>query len=224
MRYAVVGASQGTGKIIVENLAAAGHQVRAISRNPLPALPNVEPFSADVTNPGSIAKALDGDFDVVFFTVDITGGIGGHALFGSKAAIRKVTYQGCVNTIEAAKKLKKAPRFVLLSVIGHDKGGFIWWMLNTVKPGTKFNVIDREVELVASGLPYVITRAPKLTDKAAGEVRVAATPARHKLVGSMSIARGDLASAMIKAGNKAAGRSIWDVFPSDNGPFPDWIR
>ena len=33
MRYAVVGASQGTGKIIVENLAAAGHQVRALTFN-----------------------------------------------------------------------------------------------------------------------------------------------------------------------------------------------
>lgn len=224
MRYAVVGASQGVGKLIVERLAAAGHDVRAISRNPPRSSPHVEPCKADVTDPRSISNALNASFDAVFFTVDITGGIGGHALFGSKTAIREVTYQGCVNAIEAARKAPTSPRFILLSVLGHDRGGAIWWMLNTVKPGTRQNIIDRERVLIASGLPYVVTRAPKLTDGDPDIVGTAATPARHKLVGGMSIARADLAMAMIRAADHAPANSIWDVYADADGPVAPWLQ
>ena len=224
MRYAVVGASQGTGLIITNELAAKGHYVRAISRTPPAASECIDPVSADVEQPESLQKALDGDFDAVFFTVDKTGGIGGHALFGNKEEIRAVTYHGCVNTIEAVKRLPSKPKFVLLSVLGHDKKAFLCSVLNTIKPGLRANVADREQALLSSGLPYVVLRAPKLDDEAGGKVGTSAVEAHQKLTGKMGISRADLALAMIKAADNAPANSIWDVMADDDGPVPDWLK
>ncbi len=65
-RYAVIGASSGTGLEIVRHLAERKIPVRAISHRPGPAQEGVEPFAADVTDPASIAKALEGGLDAVF--------------------------------------------------------------------------------------------------------------------------------------------------------------
>lgn len=222
-RYAVIGSSHGTGLAITQQLAAAGDHVRAISRNPPPASTFVEPFVADVTDPASLARAFDGDLDAVFFTVDATGGMANHQLFGSRSAIRAVTYQGCVNAIEAVAAAPSRPAFILLSVMGVDQKSWVWTMLNIVKTGSKRNVMDRELALKGSGVPHVILRAPRLTDEPGGAVPVAATAAEHKL-GSMSLPRNDLARTMIKAAQNAPRSSTWDVFSDAAGPIPTWLR
>ncbi len=222
-RYAVIGSSRGTGLAITRQLSAAGEHVRAISRNPPPVSEFVEPFIADVTDPSSLALAFAGDLDAVFFTVDATGGMGDHQLFGSRSAIRAVTYQGCVNAIEAVAAAPSRPAFILLSVMGVDQGSLVWTMLNIVKTGSKRNVLDRELALKASGIPHVILRAPRLTDEPGGAVRVAATPPTHKLA-SMSLPRNDLARTMIKAAKHAPRSSTWDVFSDSSGPMPPWLK
>lgn len=222
-RYAVIGSSRGTGLAITRQLSAAGQQVRAISRNPPPAGDFVEPFVADVTDPASLAQAFTGDLDAVFFTVDATGGMGDHQLFGSRSAIRAVTYQGCVNAIEATAAAPSRPAFILLSVMGVDQWSLVWTMLNLVKTGSKRNVLDRELALKASGVPYIILRAPRLTDAPGGTVPVAATPPTHKLA-SMSLPRSDLARTMIKAAQHAPRSSAWDVFADASGPVPPWLK
>lgn len=222
-RYAVVGASQGTGLLIAQALAAAGKSVRAISRRPPPPSQFVEPFSADVTSQEAISEALNEEFKAVFFTVDKTGGIGGHALFGSKADIRAVSYQGCVNTIDAVKKAPGSPRFVLLSVIGHEQGSMIWSILNFVKPGLRANVSDREKDLVDSGLPYVVLRAPKLTDNEGGQTALGATSESLKLTGGMELARADLAKLMIQAAERAPENTIWDLVSGPEASAPEWL-
>ena len=223
-RYAVVGSSHGTGLAITKRLASEGVSVRAISRNPPPASDFVEPFAADVTQPASLARAFEGTFDAVFFTVDATGGIGNHMLFGSREKIRAVTYQGCLNTIAAASSSTSPPKFVLLSVIGSDQSSMMWSVLNLVKTGSKRNVRDREVALRASSLPYVILRAPKLSDGAGSLVATAATAPTHKLDSKMGISRSDLATAMIQAAKYAPERTTWDVFSEDAGPVPEWLE
>ena len=223
-RYAVVGSSHGTGLAITNRLASEGVSVRAISRSPPAASEFVEPFAADVTLPATLTRALDGPFDAIFFTVDATGGMGNHMLFGSREKIRAVTYQGCLNTIAAASQLASPPKFLLLSVIGSDQSSMMWSVLNVVKTGSKKNVRDREAALRASKLPYVILRAPKLNDGAGGLVATAATPPTHKLDTKMNIARVDLAAAMIEAAKHAPERSTWDVFADDKGPIPAWLR
>jgi len=216
-RYAVIGASSGTGRQIVRYLADKHVQVRAISRRPLAAQEGVEPYAADVTDPASIAKALEGDFDAVFYTVDI------HGLRNSRETVRSVMYDGCINTIHAAAAAG-AKRFVLLSVIGPDRPSWVWWILNAIKPGMQRNVLDRERALIHSGLSYVICRAPRLNDSPGGVIPIAATASEHRLDMGMGIARADLARAMARAAAAAPERTIWDIYADSGGPIPAWLR
>jgi uncharacterized protein YbjT (DUF2867 family) len=215
-RYAVVGASSGTGLALVHYLASKKLSVRAISRHPPSASDCIEPATADVTDPQAIASALAGDFSAVFFTADIHG-------LKSRDAVRSLMYHGCVNTIKAAAKNASAPKFVLLSVIGPETGSWVWGLLNTVKRGMKKNVLDREEALKASGLNYVICRAPKLNDNVASETPLAATQPQHKLDMKMGIPRADLARALVVAADSAPDRTTWDVFADARGPVPSWL-
>lgn len=205
-RYAVIGASSGTGLELVRQLAEQGNVVRAISRHPPKSGDGIEPFAADVTDADSIARALDGQFDAVFFTVDI------HGAFKPRDEIRSTMYQGCVNAINAAARLDSPPRFVLLSVMGPDQTSWVWWVLNGIKPGMQKNILDREQVLKGSGLPYVICRAPKLDDTASGIVPIVASGKQHRLNMRRGIARGDLARAMIFAAKISPANSTWDIF------------
>jgi uncharacterized protein YbjT (DUF2867 family) len=212
----VIGASSGTGLAIVRQLASQGVHVRAVSRHPPEAAAFIEPVAADVTDAGAMIGVLDGDFDAVFYTVDIHG-------FKSREQVRAVMYDGCVNAIRATGRARNA-KFVLLSVIGPDKPSWVWGLLGMVKRGMKKNVIDREQALIGSGLPYVICRAPKLNDKTGGVVAIAATTPTHRLDMKMGISRTDLATALICAAKAAPDRTTWDVFADPQGPVPDWLH
>jgi uncharacterized protein YbjT (DUF2867 family) len=214
-RYAVIGASSGTGRQIVRHLADKGVQVRAISRRP-PAEEGVEPYAADVTDPASIAKALEGDFDAVFYTVDI------HGLRNSRQRVRSVMYDGCVNAIHAAAAAG-TKRFVLLSVLDPNRPSWVWWLLNAIKPGMQRNILDRENALKNSGLSYVICRAPRLTDGPGG-VPVVVTAPKHRLDLRTGISRADLAKAMVRAAETASENTIWDVLTNANGVVPTLLR
>lgn len=215
-RYAVIGASSGTGREIVRHLAERRLSVRAISRRPQPEQQGVEPFAADVTNAASITSALDGDFDAVFYTVDI------HGLRNSREAVRQVMYEGCVNAIRAASA-SSARRFVLLSVIGPDRPSWLWWILDAMKRGMRRNILDRERALRESGLPYVICRAPKLNDRPSGTASLAATLPEHRLRAGMGIPRAALAQALVRAAEAAPACTTWDVFTNEAGPAPAWL-
>jgi uncharacterized protein YbjT (DUF2867 family) len=216
-KYAVVGASSGTGLEITRLLESQGHHVRAISRTPVQATAFIEPFSADVTDAQAIAHALNGEFAAVFFTVDI------HKRSASRQEVRSLMFDGCVNTIRAVQQHATPPRFVLLSVIGPDKPSWVWLLLNLLKRGMKQNVLDREAALVQSGLPYVIVRAARLVDASGPTPPIAATPAGHRLDMKRTIARNELAAGLLAAAQSAQERSIWDVFGNTAGPVPSWL-
>ena len=217
-RYAVIGASSGTGLALVQYLASKKLSVRAISRHPPREGEFVEPFVADVTDTISISNALAGDFSAVFFTADI------HGLANSREDVRKLMYQGCVNSIKAAAKNANPPKFVLVSVIGPELPSWVWWLLNTLKRGMKKNILDREQALKDSGLSYVICRAPRLGDQTGGLVPIGVTPPQHKLDMRMSISRPDLARVLVIASDAAPERTTWDVFAGVNGPVPSWLQ
>jgi hypothetical protein len=168
-------------------------------------------------------RALKAQFDAVFFTVDVTGGVGGRDLFGSRKRLREVTYQGCLNAMAAASRHRPPPTFVLLSVVGADRASVAWSVLNTVKAGLKQIILDREQALVKGDLPFVIIRAPVLTDEAGGKTPITASQPTHKLDAKLKIARADLATAMIAAAKHAPPRSTWDVFAGESGSTPAWL-
>jgi nucleoside-diphosphate-sugar epimerase len=221
--YAIVGASRGTGLEITKRLASEGDTVRAISRHPPSASERIEPFVADVTDRLAMERALNAQFDAVFFTVDVTGGMGDRGLFGSRKRLREVTYQGCLNAIAAASRHRPPPTFVLLSVMGADRASITWGVLNAVKGGLKQIVLDREQALIRGDLPYVIVRAPILTDEPGGKTPITATEPTHKLDAKLKIARADLAEAMVQAAKHAPPRSIWDVFAGESSVAPAWL-
>lgn len=214
--YAVVGASSGTGRHLTQLLADRGDRVLAISRHPPEQRAGVEPYAADVTDGDGMNVALAAPFDAVFFTVDI------HGLTQSRESIRAVMYEGCINAINAARA-GGAKRFVLLSVIGADQPSWVWWILNALKRGMQRNIIEREHALKASGMPYVIIRAPKLKDGPAGTLPLAATPPRHRLDMKLGIFRSELALALLDAADGAPENSQWDVFTATAGPAPAWL-
>lgn len=56
----VTGATGNAGRPLVEALASAGVQVRAVSRRPAELPPGVVHHAADLADPGSLRPALDG--------------------------------------------------------------------------------------------------------------------------------------------------------------------
>jgi len=208
-RYAVVGASSGVGREIVARLANQGAVVRAISRGPLAADGLVEPYAADVTDAGAMRRALEGGYDAVFFTVDI------HGKHLQREQVRRVMVDGCANTVAAAKAAG-VKRFVLLSVIGPEKTSWVWWILNRLKPGMRENVLLREQALRASGMPYVICRAARLTDGEDALPTILSAPL-HRAGMLRSIRRGNLASTLVEAAADAPVNTVWDVFAGRAG-------
>ncbi|MFZ6779869.1 NAD(P)H-binding protein [Undibacterium sp. Ji83W] len=228
--YAVVGASSGTGLAITRLLASQGNTVRAIARKPPAATDLIKPVVADVGKPEAIAAALAGELEAVFFTVDI------HKAFASKQLIRSVMFDGFVNVLNGVQRHAKPPRIILLSVMGPGKPSLTWLLLNLAKRGMQKNIVDREQALMASGLPYVIVRAPRLVDvenKMAADgiettrpatAAMLSAQANHRLDMKRTIARPDLAAAMIAAATSAPENSVWDVYGNDAGPVPVWME
>ena len=224
--YAVVGASSGTGLAITRLLASQGHTVRAIARKPPTATELIKPVIADVGKPEAIAAALAGELEAVFFTVDI------HKAFASKQLIRSVMFDGFVNVLNGVQRHAKPPRIILLSVMGPGKPSLTWLLLNLAKRGMQKNIVDRERALVDSGLPYVILRAPRLVDALENGIETTrpataamlSAQANHRLDMKRTIARPDLAAAMLAAASSAPENSVWDVYANDAGPVPAWLR
>ncbi|MFZ6709480.1 NAD(P)H-binding protein [Undibacterium sp. TC9W] len=224
--YAVVGASSGTGLAITRLLASQGHTVRAIARKPPAATELIKPVVADVGKPEAIAAALAGELEAVFFTVDI------HKVFASKQLIRSVMFDGFVNALNGVQRHAKPPRIILLSVMGPGKSSLTWHLLNLAKRGMQKNIVDREQALVDSGLPYVILRAPRLVDVLENGIETTrpataamlSAQANHRLDMKRTIARPDLAAAMIAAATSAPENSVWDVYGNDAGPVPVWLE
>lgn len=224
--FCIVGATRGTGLLIARQLLRQGSTVRVIARDPEKAarlLGNrVEVYRGDVTDRRSIDRSLPGDCQAIFFTVDATGGIGGRALLGSRAAIREITYYGLVNVVDAALSKSFEGRFVLMSAMGADRSSVAWSILNALKPGLRRNILEREIYVRTSGLDYVTVRAPILTDAPAGKANIRITRATHKLTIGPRIPRGDVARAMIIASvHSAASRKTFDLFGDRGSPTGD---
>jgi uncharacterized protein YbjT (DUF2867 family) len=206
-QFCIVGATRGTGFLVAEQLLLGGFNIRIIARDPDKArriLGNrVEVVYGDVIDASALRHVLFDDCSAIFFTVAATGGIDGRGLFGSRAAIREVTYQGLVNIVEAARSGGFKGRIILPSVVALDKSSVMLRILDMIKPGLRRNLIEREIYLRRSGLDYMIVRAPILTNAPSGEADIRITTGISTLTAGSKISRGDLARIMILAAQQS---------------------
>ncbi|WIA21708.1 hypothetical protein OEZ85_000874 [Tetradesmus obliquus] len=126
----------------------------------------LEVVQGDVTQPNSLAAAAQGAAGVIF-----TAAGHGNGFLGTAA----VDYEGVVNAAAAAKAAGTVRCFVLVSgMCAHPINRFhpVRAWLNTTHWGLMDNKFAGEQHLRASGLPFVIVRAPWLNDGPPGRKRL----------------------------------------------------
>jgi uncharacterized protein YbjT (DUF2867 family) len=222
--FCIVGGTRGTGFLIAQRLLHGGSSVRVLARDPDKARrllgDRADVSYGDVTDANSLRDAITAEHRAIFFTVAASGGIDGRGLFASETPIRKVTYQGLVNLVDAACSIGFEGRIVLASVIGADRSSLMIRLLDQVKSGLQRNLVERELYLKASGLDYAIVRAPILTNGPAGNSDLRISAATSKLTAGPKISRGDLARVMILASQETlASRKTFDLL-STRGVAP----
>ncbi|MEL7071045.1 MAG: SDR family oxidoreductase [Cyanobacteria bacterium J06581_3] len=130
----IAGATGTNGRMLTTLLAQAGHQVRALVRNPSTAQslvqPNVELYEGDLAKPGSLEGAFKG-VDKAFIVTAITPN----------------TVELFQNFFDAAKRTTKA-HIVKFSALGAGYAKSVVQQQHT----------DSDEALIASGLPYTILR------------------------------------------------------------------
>jgi putative NADH-flavin reductase len=193
MRIAIFGASGRTGRQLVEQAVAKGHQVTAIVRNPdgLPSDPQgaVRLVKADVMDPDTIAPAL-ADADTVV-----------SALSGPGRAPSSVWSESTRSIVQAMREAS-VRRYIAITGSMLDATGDGPFFRYIGKPIARrmlkgsANDMRRAEQLIhESGLDWTIIRAPRLTDK----------PARHRyriafernVPREFSLPRGDLATCTL---------------------------
>jgi NAD(P)-dependent dehydrogenase (short-subunit alcohol dehydrogenase family) len=165
----VIGGTRGTGKAVVEQLIEQGCSCTVLARNVAKAKglygDTVDIVYGDVTRPASLQTVLSSTFAVIFYTVDITGGLGGRGFFANRQQVIDVVYGGVVNVVDACKTQGCSPHFVLLTTLGLEKPSLIMNLLNTIKPGVIQASKDKAAYLMQSGLSYTIVQAGALQDE-----------------------------------------------------------
>ncbi len=196
MRILVLGASQGTGALVVRAALAKGHQVTAFARSPQKLElehPQLEKVRGDFHQPESVRSAVPGH-DAVVVTASAT------SLRGFKDNPRYFS-QGTGYAIDAMKQAH-VDRLVILSALGTGPSRPL------LNPVLRLLVVDfllkgpfsdheRQEELArASGLEWVVARPGRLTDGRARSAYVKTTAIEPV---PSSISRADVADFLVEA-------------------------
>lgn len=195
MRLAVFGATGGTGQHLVRQALAAGHHVTAVVRDPARLRhadhPRLEPVVADVMNPESIRPVVTGQDAVV-------------SALGPRARTDASVCADGARAIITAMRAANIRRLIVVTASGHviDAGDGPATRL-LVKPLLRrylrqgFADFGRTEQAIGeSGLDWTIMRPPRLTD---GRRRLYRTAVDRNVRGGITIARADLAHAMLAA-------------------------
>jgi putative NADH-flavin reductase len=211
MKLTIFAATGGIGRQLLDQAAAAGHDVTAVVRDPRKLAQNawdaIRVVEADlaVANPGQIGSAVMGADAVL-------SGLGARSAADADAG---VAWRG-TRTIVEAMKATDVRRIVVISAapIGtvpspgrpnppkHDPGdGFFMRHLFGPFARTAFrrqyaDVARMEDVLRESGLDWTAVRPPKLTDKPlTGSYR---TAVGRNILGGWSVSRADVAQYMLR--------------------------
>ena len=188
----VLGATGGTGRLIVSLALARGHQVTALVRSPekVSDLKGAKLVVGDARDEGALREALKGQDAVI------------SALGTPASPFREVTLlSASTSALVHAMKLEHVPRLVCITGIGAGDsaghGGFLFDRL--IFPLLLRRVYDdknrQEAILADSGLNWVVVRPSILNDKPGREMVRALTDLSGFHGGSIS--RQDVASFVL---------------------------
>lgn len=198
MKLTVLGATGGTGRLVVEQALAAGHSVTALVRDPQKLTvhdANLRVVAGSATDAAAVYRALEGADAMV-----TTLGGGGSLIADSTAAI-----------VEAAHKAG-VKRVVMLSTFAVERDGMDVVTRTITGLGMGSMIKDKVIGerlLRESDLDWTIAYASILTDSAAGgPVKVLPDGSRRRL--SQRISRADVATWMLHAaaGDQHARRAV----------------
>ncbi len=210
----VAGASGGTGRHLVEQLTADGHEVKGLTRDPDSAQArtgfDILWVAGDVRDPESLSGIMAG--------VDyVQCAVGAREPFGPNRP-EIVDYKGVTHLVDAAKAAGTVKRFVLLSsanvtIVEHPfNKGFnnllIWKYLG-------------EDYLRRSGLDYTVVRPPQLLDEPGGKAGIRLQQGDPGGPGQMP--REDLAAVMIEAMTSPhTSKTTFEIFRDNARAVDAW--
>jgi uncharacterized protein YbjT (DUF2867 family) len=187
MNLVVLGATGGTGRLVVEQALAAGHTVTALVRSPEKLAvrnPNLHVVAGQAMDPSAVARALE-RADALISTL----GGGGSVISDSTQAIVEAAHEAGVS------------RVVLLSsfLVERDRFNPVTRLLTGIAMGSMIKDKSAgEKALRESNLDWTIVYASSLTDgPGRGQVAVLTETGRWAL--SQRIARADVAAWLLRA-------------------------
>lgn len=182
-KIAVLGATGRTGRRLVAEAVARGHEVVAVARGTGEPLAGVSRRPADVLDREALAQALDG-CDRVISTLGV----------GTSRAPTHVYSCGVANALSAG-----ISRVVAVSAAPVGDGAGLAWsqrrvalpLLRRVWGATYADMAQMEAVLRSSPAAWTVLRPPRLIDRDAG--------GSYRLTPGGSITTGDLAVALLDA-------------------------
>lgn len=166
-RTLVVGATAGTGLLVVKQLLAEGALVRVLVRNKAKAEvlfgDRVELSVGDLARPDQAFRDAFREVHDVVFTAGVASGRP-----AKRALIKAVEQEGTVAAIDAARTARITGRFLYMNTMGKGDRTLFMRFLNVMKPGLSQARTDVENAIRASGLSYVIVRASVLINSVGG--------------------------------------------------------
>ncbi len=198
MKLTIFGATGGTGRCLVEQALAAGHDVTAVVRDParlaVPAQPGLQIVTANVMDPAAIRPALATAEAAI-------------SAVGPRGTGRTTVSQDSARSIVQAMQDAGVQRLLTVSgsvVIDAGEGAVMRRLLKPLVRATFLRNVcadmrRAEEEVRNSSLDWTIMRPPRLTGKAAsGTYRTAID--RNLRHGS-TLSRADLAACMLRLVN-----------------------
>jgi len=191
MKVLVLGATGGTGRLIVRDAVAKGHSVVALVRSTARAdLPGAELIEGDARNENILGRALGGCDAVV-------------SALGTGIGFRKVSLLAeATRALIPAMTRSGVRRLVCISALGvgdsRGHGGFVFDRLfQPLLLSPAYKDKDRQEAMIrASSLDWVVVRPAKLTDdRAQGAVRAVTDLAS---INGGKVARADVARFVVE--------------------------
>ncbi|MET0402946.1 MAG: SDR family oxidoreductase [Cystobacter sp.] len=199
MKIVVIGATRGTGKHVVEQALARGHEVTVLVRDPskLQAQPTLHVVQGDGRNLADVEKAVQGQDAVIT------------CIGASQLKTAEFLVSTSARPLVEAMKKHGVKRLLLLSTAGagDSAGGAMKWVLPLLRLfartvyQTIFEDKNRAEEIItATTLDWTLVRPPRLTDEPKTG-RYQTKPSQGG-GGFAKVSRADLATFMIDEAEK----------------------